>query len=91
MTTLEIVGWVLVSLFAFFVGGIFGDFMLAMVRLVRIGDAERIGFYGDDQFFLERCPQCGKENYAPAVATGQCAWCGWDEDSLKDREREANE
>lgn len=23
-----------------------------------------------------RCFECGRENYAPAVATGWCAWCG---------------
>ena len=35
------------------------------------------------QLFLVRCFACepdnGRENYAPAVATGQCAWCGWKE------------
>jgi len=25
-----------------------------------------------------RCFKCGKENYAIAVATGSCAWCGYD-------------
>lgn len=34
--------------------------------------------------FLIRCYACGgehgKENYAMAVASGQCAWCGWKED-----------
>lgn len=29
------------------------------------------------QIYMERCPKCRKENYAPAVATGQCAWCGY--------------
>ena len=27
---------------------------------------------------LIRCPKCGKENYALAVATGICAWCKFD-------------
>ena len=27
--------------------------------------------------YMERCPKCGKENWAPAVASGQCAWCGY--------------
>ena len=31
--------------------------------------------------FLVRCYHCspehGRENYAPVVATGTCAWCGW--------------
>lgn len=30
--------------------------------------------------FLMRCPKdnCQRENYAPAVASGVCAWCGFD-------------
>lgn len=36
-------------------------------------------FTGDDgNKFLVRCPQCYKENYHPAVASGQCVWCGYD-------------
>lgn len=35
--------------------------------------------------FLVRCPACDRENYAPAVATGQCAWCGWQEDNEKEQ------
>jgi hypothetical protein len=31
--------------------------------------------------YLVRCFACepnhGRENWAPAVATGTCAWCGW--------------
>ena len=30
--------------------------------------------------YLVRCESCGNENYAPMVATGQCAWCGWKEE-----------
>ena len=33
------------------------------------------------RFYLVRCFACGgehgTENWAPAVATGQCAFCGW--------------
>ena len=36
------------------------------------------------QLFLVRCfacgGECGRENYAPSVASGQCAWCGWKEE-----------
>lgn len=36
-----------------------------------------------DNLYLVRCFVCdsvyGKENYAPAAATGTCAWCGWKE------------
>ena len=34
------------------------------------------GFWADDQFYLQRCFDCGRENWAPAVASGSCAWCG---------------
>ena len=37
--------------------------------------------YKDDQtgkICMIRCFKCGKENYAPTVATGNCAWCGHD-------------
>ena len=39
--------------------------------------------FTDDKgsLFLVRCYECdpdiGVENYGPAVATGQCAFCGW--------------
>jgi len=44
-------------------------------------------FRGENgQLFLVRCFVCGgergKENWAPAVASGQCAWCGWKEINL---------
>jgi ribosomal protein L37E len=31
----------------------------------------------DAKICLIRCPKCGKENYAMAVTTGSCAWCGF--------------
>ena len=31
----------------------------------------------NNQLFLIRCFNCGRENWAPTVATGVCAWCGW--------------
>ena len=34
----------------------------------------------DSQLFLVRCVRCGRENWAPAVASGYCAWCGWEKD-----------
>jgi ribosomal protein L37E len=30
-----------------------------------------------NKLYLVRCPKCERENYAPAVATGQCVWCGY--------------
>jgi hypothetical protein len=38
----------------------------------------------EGKLFLVRCfacePERGRENYAPAVASGTCAWCGWKEE-----------
>jgi hypothetical protein len=35
----------------------------------------------DGRLFLVRCfactPEYGRENWALAVATGRCCWCGW--------------
>jgi len=39
-------------------------------------------FMSNGRLFLVRCYECdpnyGMENYAPAVSTGQCSWCGWE-------------
>lgn len=37
-------------------------------------------FLSDGNVFLVRCPnkECGLENWAPIVAEGVCAWCGYD-------------
>lgn len=44
----------------------------------------KANFIGTDgNLYLVRCMNCndigerGRENYAPAVSSGQCAWCGW--------------
>ena len=34
-------------------------------------------FESGGKLFLVRCPKCEKENWAPSVASGQCAWCGY--------------
>lgn len=38
----------------------------------------------DGQLYLVRCfacePERGRENYALAVPSGQCCWCGWREE-----------
>lgn len=41
-------------------------------------------FRGKGPLFVVYCPSCKKENYGPAVASGQCAWCGWFEDDDND-------
>lgn len=33
-------------------------------------------FKENDKLYMVRCPECGVENYGPAVATGKCVWCG---------------
>lgn len=30
------------------------------------------------KLFMQICPKCEKENYALSVASGQCAWCGYE-------------
>ena len=47
-------------------------------------------FRKNGKLFLVRCFACsdsqrGRENYLPAVASGQCAWCGWKEEPLNDQ------
>jgi len=42
-----------------------------------VNDREPNFYSEDDQLYLVRCFVCGKENWAMAVATGKCAWCGW--------------
>jgi len=47
--------------------------------IVRLEDC-RENFRDDDgRPFVVRCPKCKRENWAMAVASGQCSWCGWHE------------
>ena len=44
----------------------------------------KANFISGGKLYLVRCMQCGdskrgRENYAGAVASGMCAWCGWSE------------
>lgn len=36
--------------------------------------------------FLVVCPKCGKENWAMAVASGVCTWCGYSVPNLDKEE-----
>ena len=48
-------------------------------QIVRLEDC-RENFRDDDgNPFVVRCPKCRRENWAMAVASGQCAWCWWHE------------
>lgn len=40
--------------------------------------ARSVELYPDGTILLIRCPKCEKENWAPQVASGICAWCGFD-------------
>ena len=50
---------------------------------------QKPNFVENGELYLMRCYKCdpenGRENWAPYVATGQCAWCGWKEE-VKDDE-----
>jgi hypothetical protein len=60
--------------------------------------ANRANFESEGQLFLVRCVACsdepddpkvpkrGRENYAPMVASGVCAWCGWQEEEGDERD-----
>jgi len=43
--------------------------------------AHNHNFESNGKLYLVNCYACGSENYALMVASGQCAWCGWKEDS----------
>lgn len=50
-------------------------------------------FESEGKVYLVRCPKCKKENWAPNVASGVCAWCGYDanrkeEDDRKEKRRD---
>lgn len=42
----------------------------------------------DGRICMQRCFECGVENYAMAVMSGQCAWCGHDANDTKTQEHE---
>jgi len=58
----------------------FGEPRSGYDHITAYGNGKFIGFkpLDSDQVCLERCAICRKENYALAVLSGQCAWCGWD-------------
>lgn len=50
-------------------------------------DGKRVGFRdAEGQLYLTRCPKCERENWAMAVASGQCAWCQWSEEDKQEQE-----
>ena len=50
--------------------------------------ANGVEYYPDtDTVLLIRCPKCNRENYAIAVASGCCCWCGFDGRELMGKEK----
>lgn len=41
-------------------------------------------FRSGDKVYLVRCPKCHKENYAMAVSSGECCWCGYNANNDKE-------
>ena len=47
----------------------------------KINQDRKPNFREGGKLYLVRCYACdphGRENYSMAVASGKCAWCGWD-------------
>lgn len=38
----------------------------------------KYAFRTETGWYIEWCPTCEKENYSMAVASGTCAFCGWE-------------
>ena len=43
-------------------------------------------FEANGKTCLVRCPKCKRENYAMAVSSGICAWCGYNANEEKQDE-----
>lgn len=52
---------------------------------------EGVEFYPKSgTLLLITCPKCGRENYAPQVASGICSWCGFDGRELLKKKEDGN-
>lgn len=54
-----------------------GDFKIAQIMDNKIIN-KSWGFISNGKPYLETCPKCKRENYAPNVSLGICTWCGLD-------------
>ena len=53
--------------------------------------APGVEFYPEDGTILMiKCPECGRENWALQVASGICAWCGFDGKELLKKKEDGN-
>lgn len=51
--------------------------VVEMTKSFRDSEGREMAFVGDNgKLYLLRCPECKRENWSMAVATGRCAWCG---------------
>lgn len=41
----------------------------------------------DGRLYMVYCPKCKRENWIPAVASGQCAWCGYTKTQKESEEK----
>ena len=57
------------------------------VRNEDIQRGEGHGYRHNKIICMIKCFECGKENWAMAVATGQCAWCGYNPNVISIRSK----
>ena len=50
---------------------------------IKLTEKSAPNFHSNEQTFLVKCPECERENWALAVATGICAWCRYDLNKTK--------
>jgi len=61
--------------------------MVKKIKDVKKGKGR--GYVDDCGFYcMEKCFNCGRENWALAVATGRCAWCGYDANPEEEEDNE---
>ena len=55
-------------------------------RIVRLEDCRENFRDAAGRPYLVRCPHCQLENLGPAVASGECAWCGWKAEATPEKD-----
>ena len=50
---------------------------------IKRGKGEGFRDKASGKIWMTTCFSCGRENYAAAVASGTCAWCGHDPNKAK--------
>ena len=44
---------------------------------------ESLFWAGGQMWYMVHCHKCGQENWASTMATGKCAWCGYEDRTEK--------